>query len=160
MVRKTAARLPVSGDFSQLEPQSLKLVGETDELGSFIAVLRPVLAVLRNGSARRSLIPLSFYIAFLVAPSRFGRLLSGHAGLKLFPSGGRATTRCVFSCNNELALESATVAHLEPFQETQTKTRTGIRFLWQQTNQLCLRMSLYTKSSISVNSSCMYTEST
>lgn len=115
MVRKTAARLPVSGDFSQLEPQSLKLVGETDKLGSFIAVLRPVLAVLCNGSARRSLIPLSLYIAFLVAPSSFGRLLSGHAGLKWFPSSGRATTRCVFSRNSELALESAAVAHLEPF---------------------------------------------
>lgn len=75
--------LPVSRNFSQLQTQSLKLVGKTNKLGSVITVLRPVFAILCNGSSRRSLIPLSFYIVFLVTPSSLGRLLSGHVGSKV-----------------------------------------------------------------------------
>ena len=68
--------LPISGDLSQLEPQSLELIGETNKLCSFIAILRPVLAVLHNGPARCPLIPLAFQFTFFVAPHRFGRLFS------------------------------------------------------------------------------------
>lgn len=88
--------LPVSRNFSQLQTQRLKLVGKTNKFGSVIAVLRPVFAILCDGSARRSLIPLSFYIIFLVTPSSFGRLLSGHAGLKWFPSWGWSEQHAVF----------------------------------------------------------------
>lgn len=88
--------LPVSRNFSQLQTQSLKLVGKTNKLGAVIIVLRPVFAILCDGSARRSFIPLSFYVIFLVTPSSFGRLLSGHAGLKWFPSLGWSEQHVVF----------------------------------------------------------------
>ncbi|TNN55202.1 hypothetical protein EYF80_034555 [Liparis tanakae] len=55
----------------QPEPEGLQLIGETDELRRLVAVLRPVLAVLHDGPARRPLVLLAFQFAPLVAASGF-----------------------------------------------------------------------------------------
>lgn len=76
--------LPISGDFPQPESQCLELIREADKLRSFIAVLRPVLAVLHDGPACCPLVPLALQLALLVAPHRFGRLFPRHVGYDCF----------------------------------------------------------------------------
>lgn len=79
-IKEKTEWLPIPGHFSQLQPQSLQLIGEADKLCSFISILWPVFAVFGNGSTGGSLIPFAFMFALLVTPDGLLHLFPGHVG--------------------------------------------------------------------------------